>query len=1603
MDPNRGKFERGIDVKQLVRLPLLPTAIRDGVISSLDASSTVRNQLRGLLALDKIERHNQENEEEYSKAVNNLRKAEWTLMENHAGILLNKEKLCVSLPNSSMNDFNIPEDLATEYNLLTFSPFLNFLRNERQGGPFESCIDRPCPHLYSLRETAEKSLKKFVPKEEPQVASSNVKKAATTYFSRESTKTITMQVIPEEVVFENFEAGNTYSVKVILQNSGANSALLRFVRPQDDSFEITLAKKYNMLAPGLSVELTVYFHCRDKDDRMDKFVVQPGGGRCVTVPIKAVQTPPFLHSYLYYIAPETEVSPLNSTIDCGRVYVGTVNIVRVRVTNMGSHGRFFIMSEASWYFNMIKDTTMENILVLKPFYIQPMYFSIGHMKKRNLKVIFSPQWEGSHLTQVFFLCDNITMRSVDVMGEGVMFDPDLFVIEGLEKNHNVMIEGDDSAKYCLYLGRVLTNSTTQKTFDIANNSVVETKFTWQVCRSDTPDVNFFDAEHGSITPSTGTLCAEVKMMFTVSFNSLNLPVGKYGAIFSIYLECIPKVALMKKHNKCQKEDISKLMVKVLLGKIEVCADIEPPNVCIWPNYIYFLNEPNVWNFMKIYVTNYENISITVAWRMPLLKNLLLFPPVVDLAPFSSTFIYVLLQTEVVGKFVGTLSAFFIQSLCIYEVRVEVDSTIAITSGMSEMVDFGILRKGESKTGTIHATFPTTLEVDVELRHFAMRYNKKTGLPYFHLFQNSGSVIQCPVSLIPNKPSEVVFKPRTEEESICIDLFEWRFCNIQAYTTILSDVQEQDITLKPVVLDIQEPLFVGASASYPIIIINHRQMKTSFSFENFFGKDVDFFKFIVRPKNATLPPTSETEVNLTMLPITTCIFQNLYYSLSIKNMEKPLIGKIRGYVRHSLVTFSWLSNGKEKVFKWPQEECDETRRQYPSAVTSVSSGSSDKDCEICFSEDFTAGSSLKSISMGEKIEAEIMMFVDSSDNDIIPYDNWPYIGGKYFGAEFTDENLRKDFEAPWTEESLNEHLKCFEQEDRDSFLARFSENSMTFTVDTFKVYNQILYIANMSPSTVQYKVKTNFFHSERKLPPMDPFHLSEMIFHDQSLGYDDSPTLEKYKWQFRVRKHLGLAIRVKEKSGTIQPFQVQAVPVSVFAMAWGTYFDNISIYVDNHPPFHVPVMVKCEYPPAFFTFAPETISPLLRFPSIRPNGTRWKQVYLENTCPFLLKIVWTVYLDKQPGEESCKELCLPLERDPIFGLALELHPKKDSEFCKLKLVPYAGVQENLRYTIEPSILYIPPRTKAPIIITVDSGPTSMEIAKRKGTLSATALGVVYIEDDSWNNEEYFCCYRPDGYGTNPISLKMLTTVEELNFQVINNSKRDLIFEVNTAEIFNTDKELTFSRTFHFQNNCISEALISMEVQEPFQIISIETRKGPLKDLAQEFLVECLQTIQVVVRLTLNKTILTKSTILRPSYISQEGPIISDLNLGMKGAMENIIRLELRLLKPVFKFPKEKINFGQTCIMHTIEKYIDVHVENGDQPFKVRFVKNEEDAFRVRPLLGMMREGKPAQIIIEFAPKECRRYVNAIEFISSTPGSIYPLFVEGIGSLDHKFYT
>lgn len=59
--------------------------------------------------------------------------------------------------------------------------------------------------------------------------------------------------------------------------------------PEDNSFQLSMEKRAQELAPGLSAVFTVTFNCSDKDNHFGQIFIHVTEGNDIIVPIKAVQ------------------------------------------------------------------------------------------------------------------------------------------------------------------------------------------------------------------------------------------------------------------------------------------------------------------------------------------------------------------------------------------------------------------------------------------------------------------------------------------------------------------------------------------------------------------------------------------------------------------------------------------------------------------------------------------------------------------------------------------------------------------------------------------------------------------------------------------------------------------------------------------------------------------------------------------------------------------------------------------------------------------------------------------------------------------------------------------------------------------------------------------------------------------------------------------------------------------------------------------------------------------------------------------------------------------------------------------------------------------
>ncbi|XP_011065662.1 PREDICTED: uncharacterized protein LOC105152853 isoform X2 [Acromyrmex echinatior] len=118
---------------------------------------------------------------------------------------------------------------------------------------------------------------------------------------------------------------------------------------------------------------------------------------------------------------DTRYRKLNR-FDCGECLVGEQIILPLMIKNVGGEGRFFIMSELDWCSMHIEDITNNNILILPSFAIWPVYFILKPQEHIYLYLYFFPDAHGMHVETLYMICNNCSVITTEIIGDGVMYE-----------------------------------------------------------------------------------------------------------------------------------------------------------------------------------------------------------------------------------------------------------------------------------------------------------------------------------------------------------------------------------------------------------------------------------------------------------------------------------------------------------------------------------------------------------------------------------------------------------------------------------------------------------------------------------------------------------------------------------------------------------------------------------------------------------------------------------------------------------------------------------------------------------------------------------------------------------------------------------------------------------------------------------------------------------------------------------------------------------------------------------------------------------------------------------------------------------------------------
>ncbi|KAK2585225.1 hypothetical protein KPH14_009928 [Odynerus spinipes] len=230
----------------------------------------------------------------------------------------------------------------------------------------------------------------------------------------------------------------------------------------------------------------------------------------------------------------------NMMFECGRCFVGEQVALQMKFRNSGGGGRFFIISEIDWY---------------------SMYIEVDTL---------------------YIISDNYSLNPVELIGDGIMYEPQIFEIKGSQETCLFLtnIDAQFVAHYCLNLQTNPSEEILTSQILVTNRSQTYMFFHWEKSCTQvdgTKEIidndNFLDYLH--IQPESGIFPASVVLEFNimVTIPQIYLQDNQVYGFLRLYVEDIPEAAISKKYELWSTE--SKTKRRVCSSSVDVLvADIK---------------------------------------------------------------------------------------------------------------------------------------------------------------------------------------------------------------------------------------------------------------------------------------------------------------------------------------------------------------------------------------------------------------------------------------------------------------------------------------------------------------------------------------------------------------------------------------------------------------------------------------------------------------------------------------------------------------------------------------------------------------------------------------------------------------------------------------------------------------------------------------------------------------------------------------------------------------------------------------------------------------------------------------------------------------------
>ncbi|KAF5273951.1 hypothetical protein FQA39_LY01066 [Lamprigera yunnana] len=1255
---------------------------------------------------------------------------------------------------------------------------------------------------------------------------------------------------PNELNFIEYCIGVTYEKKIKLRNVSTTSRSFVLNYPSKIApFKVKLKGGETKVAPGMFATLSVTFCTNVYHDEECKMTIYTYTGKEVMITFKSCRTPPRLLAFIFKNVEHFQEHcqfdsckdikhsdkrqvALNSSIDLGGCLLGS-----------------------SVEIKMIIDTKVSQLSV-GSFTICPVYFEVGKQELVELRFSFAPEEFGLEVEKLFLLCDNNTVKELEIIGDGLMFDnSSVSIDQRLHSKVKLGLSGfDDRSDYIIYFKNCLSHHKYFRTLTVHNNCSANFCYKWFMrdIFSKTREVELHKLNQTCIyiKNAPSYLHSNSESHFQFVLNCPDVECGVCSLVLVLYILDVPEKSIV--------EEADYLILNRLNNECETS-------------------------------TSQLNIQRTTKGAPVIVK---VFKPQLKFLTHKIDFGFIS-KSEITPP-----KCFYIQNTgedtidwsiaeCVY--NFETQECLYLSGEEHLDIHVGRLCSGEVE----------------KLTYSVESMNEECRWISFLI-------------LLLTYPIEVAL------DSVCTVTFEVRESNMKIHSPFPTF---------PIIFP-RHLLYLGHPLIYQLCIHNcSEKMPRSFMFGTPKGSQVSNLQIHFAPKSGITAALSCVHVTMTLCPLKTGIVHDIRVPCIIEFDTNLIFLSILCAVDNIHLNY-YLPNddGKFRKVFWPpplyadlnlgdlskmkQEECqfllvEEAEESVElTKVTSLSSSKLQVDLFNHFDLDFK-------LSLESSSKEEMLTQKSSSVLNVVA------------------APLRNDFDSDVV---LQQHIVEFR-----SIPLRTA------------VVKQIC-LENPTP------ILGNFCCSNRNFSPICKEDTKEKLF--QRILAEAKIIPKSDEWDELVNIEYGVLVKLTPSCGSLQLQDVVPINIWIYANTWGTYIEEVTVYVNNVEPLRFNILfeivgIPIEFPISLNSIAKETV---LRFGSLAClSEPKSRILKIRNYGCIPLHFVWHVFLVRGPPTT------FNLIMESFDETTTNSNCNGDDPSMQLLITPkYYGQEVNFIFQVTPRSTKIQPKDTAELTIQID--PRYLPARLEKTELKAYLIG--------FQSNLYV---RKTDIQIAPAQVKLLATIELplLELQLLTG---DMKFSLHAEDIIEA-QEVRYNKTLIFFNKYNAIAEVSMHMEKPFNVIHLSTEKTKSKKCYRSAKIFPRDCLYVLIECTLDTEQILQYSDMLFNTKTTEFPEIADfsnnsviirraLYIFQLGVSKQVGTMECIIYYPIFQVSHDAISFGIVFSGNVKEKLLILYNKTGSSiPFKVN-ISHEASEFEIKPSEGVIPKGNgriPASFTVNISFK------------------------------------